>query len=317
MTTIEELEFPPESPRSHTGIDELPPDADPAPRSQWQLFWRRFRRHKMAIVGAVALVLLTLSAVFADRIAPYGVNEIDLTKTLQRPNGENWFGTDQLGRDVFSRVIYGGRISLYIGFFVAIGAAVLGTFFGAVAGWFGGRTDAAVSRLIDLLLVIPGIAILAMALNAWGGDIRIVVLILAGLGWMQLARVVRGTVLQIREQQYIEAARSSGASNTRIITRHVLPNAIGPIVVATTLAVGIAILIESTLSFLGFGIKTDDTASPVSWGAMLSSADGWIGTPSAYLLYFPGLFILITVLAVNFLGDGLRDALDPHSGHNK
>ncbi len=142
-------------------------------------------------------------------------------------------------------------------------------------------------------------------------------LILAGLGWMQMARVVRGTVLQIREQQYIEAARSSGASNRRIIVRHVLPNAIGPIVVATTLAVGIAILTESTLSFLGYGIRTEDTASPVSWGAMLSSADGWIGTPQAYLLYFPGLFILLTVLAVNFLGDGLRDALDPHSGRDK
>jgi peptide/nickel transport system permease protein len=316
MTTMEELEFPPETPYTHSGIDELPPDADPAPRSQWQLFWRRFRRHKMAMVGGVTLILLTLSALFAEQIAPYGVNDIDLTNTLQRPSGEHWFGTDELGRDVFSRVIFGGRISLYIGFFVAIGASLLGTFFGAVAGWFGGRTDKAVSRLIDLLLVIPGIAILAMALNAWGGDIRIVVLILAFLGWMQLARVVRSTVLQIREQQYIEAARSSGASNTRIITRHVLPNAIGPIVVATTLAVGIAILTESTLSFLGFGIQTDDTASPVSWGAMLSSAEGWIGTPNAFLLYFPGLFILLTVLAVNFLGDGLRDALDPHSGHN-
>ncbi len=316
MTTMEELQHPPEA-GTHTPLGELPPELEPAPRSQLQLFWRRFRRHKMAMVGAVALVLLTLSAVFADAIAPQGVNEIDLANTLQPPNADNWFGTDQLGRDVFSRVIYGGRISLYIGFFVAIGAAMLGTFFGAIAGWFGGRTDKAVSRLIDLLLVIPAIAILAMALNAWGGDIRIVVLILAGLGWMQMARVVRGTVLQIREQQYIEAARSSGASNRRIIIRHVLPNAIGPIVVATTLAVGIAILTESTLSFLGYGIKTEDTASPVSWGAMLSSADGWIGTPQAYLLYFPGLFILLTVLAVNFLGDGLRDALDPHSGHDK
>lgn len=315
MTTMEELEHPPGA-GTHTRLEDLPPEAEPAPRSQFQLFWRRFRRHKMAMVGAVALVLLTLSAVFADAIAPQGVNEIDLANTLQPPNADNWFGTDQLGRDVFSRVIYGGRISLYIGFFVAIGAAMLGTFFGAVAGWFGGRTDTAVSRLIDLLLVIPAIAILAMALNAWGGDIRIVVLILAGLGWMQMARVVRGTVLQIREQQYIEAARSSGASNRRIIIRHVLPNAIGPIVVATTLAVGIAILTESTLSFLGYGIKTEDTASPVSWGAMLSSADGWIGTPQAYLLYFPGLFILVTVLAVNFLGDGLRDALDPHSGRD-
>jgi len=198
---------------------------------------------------------------------------------------------------------------LKIGLSVALISTVVGVALGSLAGFFRGWTDQLVMRVTDLFLVIPQIVILSIAIKKFGQSDTMIALVLAALFWMYTARVVRGQVLSIREKEYVEAARAAGASSSRIIIRHILPNIIGPIMVNATLAVAAAIIAESTLSYLGFGVQPPST----SWGNMLSSAEGVIGTPRAYLLYFPGLMIFVTVLAVNFLGDGLRDAFDPQA----
>lgn len=295
---------------SATATIETPQGPQGERRSQWQLFRRRFFRHRLAVASIVVLVVLAVLCFGAAWFAPYDPKSQDLLLGPVAPNGTHWFGTDELGRDQLSRLLYAGQISLAIGFAVALISTVIGTSIGAVAGYFGQTTDRTLMWFTDLFLVVPEIAILAIALKYFGQEDITIVLVLAGLFWMYDARVVRGQVLSLKEKEFIEAARSVGASPFRIITRHILPNAIGPIVVNATLAVAGAIIAESTLSFLGFGVQPPDT----SWGNMLADAEGYIGTSQAYLLYFPGIAILITVLAVNFLGDGLRDAFDPQSG---
>jgi peptide/nickel transport system permease protein len=225
-------------------------------------------------------------------------------------SSENWFGTDQIGRDYFARVIYAGQISLKIGVAVALLSTAVGTLAGSLAGFFGRWIDQLLMRITDLFLIVPAIAVLAIALERFGKTDEVIILVLAGLGWMQVARVVRGQVLSVKEKEFVEAARAAGASNGRIISRHILPNCIGPIVVNATLAVAIAIVAESTLSFLGFGVQKPQT----SWGNLLYDAKGNYQFDT-HLLYFPGLFILLTVLCINFVGDGMRDALDPQSKH--
>ena len=210
--------------------------------------------------------------------------------------------------------MYAGRISLYSGLSVAVISTLFGTMVGALAGYFGRWADNLLMRITDLVLVVPALAILLIAgqkIKTSGGSSPAIVLVLSVLFWMPIARVVRSVFLSLKEKEFVEAARASGASSWRIMVRHMLPNTIGPIVVNATLVVGLAIITESTLSFLGFGIQPPT----VSWGNMLSQSEGWVGTPTAYLVYFPGLAILITVLAVNYLGDGLRDAFDPQSIH--
>jgi peptide/nickel transport system permease protein len=283
--------------------------ADPKAHSQWALFRRRFLRHKVAVVSIFVLLLLVVVCFGAPWIAPYSNTSQDLLLGPVSPNGTHWLGTDDLGRDQLSRLLYAGQISLKIGFLVAIISTFLGTLVGALAGYFGKATDQVLMRLTDLFLIVPALAILAIALKKFGQEDIVIILVLSGLFWMYVARVVRGQVLSLKEKEFIEAARAAGASPTRIIVRHILPNIVGPIVVNVTLGVAIAIITESTLSFLGFGVQPPQT----SWGNMLSDAEGYIGTSKAYLLYAPGLMILVTVLAVNFLGDGLRDAFDPQS----
>jgi peptide/nickel transport system permease protein len=297
---------------------------EPQARSQWQLFWRRFFRHKVALVAGLVLLWLYLMVILAPHIAPYKLNPTLNAETLigarHGPSGSHWFGTDELGRDQLTRVLYAGRISLMVGLMVALVSTALGTAIGAMAGFFGGWVDQLLMRFTDLFLVVPGLAILMMAQKGLAGkeilghrfsSQGLIILILSFLYWQYIARVVRGVFLSLKEREFVEAARASGASSFRIITRHMLPNTIGPIAVNTTLVVGLAILTESTLSFLGFGVQPPT----VSWGNMLAQSEGAIGTDLAYLVYFPGLAILITVLAVNFLGDGMRDAFDPQSNH--
>ncbi len=278
-------------------------------RSQWQLFRRRFVRHKGAMASVVVLVGLVVLCFGANWFAPYAPNAQDLLLGPVSPNGTHWLGTDELGRDQLSRLLYAGQISLRIGFAVAIISTVVGTAVGAVAGYLGKATDWVLMSFTDLFLIIPSIAILAMALEKIGHTDTVIILVLAGVAWMYVARVVRGQVLSIKEKEFIEAARAAGASKTRIIVRHIIPNIFGPIMVNVTLGVAAAIIAESTLSFLGFGVQPPQT----SWGKMLADAEGYTGSAQAYLIYAPGLMILITVLAVNFLGDGLRDAFDPQS----
>jgi peptide/nickel transport system permease protein len=268
---------------------------------------RRLARHKPAMASAVVLALLALACFAAPVIAPFGRDQQGLALGAVGPSWRHWFGTDDLGRDQLTRLLYAGQISLEIGFAVALLSTLVGTVIGAVAGYLGKATDQVLMRVTDLFLVVPAVAVLAIALEKFGHARLTIIWVLAALFWMYVARVVRAQVLAIKEQEYIEAARASGASRRWIIARHVLPNCAGPIVVNATLSVAAAIVAESTLSFLGFGIQLPAT----SWGRMLADAEGTVGTSHAYLLYFPGLAILLTVLAVNFLGDGLRDAFDP------
>jgi peptide/nickel transport system permease protein len=242
-------------------------------------------------------------------IAPYDPREQDLLLGPVSPNWDHWFGTDLIGRDQLSRILHAGQISLKIGLIVAGLSTIIGTAVGAIAGYVGRAVDQALMRVTDLFLIVPAIAVLAIALKVFGHQDVTIMLVLAGLFWMYEARVVRGQVLSLKEKEFVEAARASGASGTRIVVKHLLPNVVGPIMVNATLSVALAIIAESTLSFLGFGVQPPNT----SWGTMLAKAEGFVGTSKAYLVYFPALAILLTVLAINYLGDGLRDAFDPQS----
>jgi peptide/nickel transport system permease protein len=274
--------------------------------SQRTLAWRRFRRHKLAMASLVLLTLIALVTIFAGVIAPYGFSEQHLEDTLSGPSAKHLLGTDTLGRDEFSRLLFGGRVSLLVGLGVALSAGVLGTLIGAAAGYYGGRLDNVVMRVTDLVLAMPLLVILIIASRVTEGGVLDIVVVLSLFLWTPLARIVRGLFLSLKEKEFIEAARMIGASNRRIIFRHLVPNALGVIIVNVTLTVALAILTESLLSFLGFGIQPPTP----SWGNMLEDGRGLM-TLAGWLVWFPGAAILVTVLCVNFLGDGLRDALDP------
>ncbi|MEI6571252.1 MAG: ABC transporter permease, partial [Actinomycetes bacterium] len=263
------------------------------------------------VFSLVLLILLIFACFAANLVAPFPANQQDLLIGAVGPNSHHWLGTDELGRDLLSEILYAGRTSLRIGLTVAFLSTVLGTVVGAISGYFGKWADQGLMRLTDLFLVIPQLVVLAIAIQGFGSTQVVIALSLAALFWMGEARVVRGQVLALREREFVEAARSIGASPMRVVFRHIIPNCLGPILVGATLGVAGAILTESALSYLGFGVQLPAT----SWGNLLSSARGYVGTPQAYLIYFPGMMILITVLAVNFLGDGLRDALDPYGSN--
>lgn len=277
-----------------------------APESQGRLAWDRFRQHRLAMGSAVVLVALIVVCLAAPWLAPYSFTEQDLTATFASPNKTYLLGTDSLGRDQLSRLLYGGRVSLLVGFGVALVAGTFGASVGLVAGYAGGWVDAVLMRMTDFALALPALIFLIVAARIFGDAIPIVVLIVSSISWMSLARIVRGVTLAVKNQEFILAARAAGAGPIRIVTRHVLPNVMGPVVVNLTLTVAGAILLESGLSFLGLGIQPPTP----TWGNMLAGSKGYVQT-APWLVWFPGLMILITVLCVNFLGDGLRDALDP------
>jgi ABC-type dipeptide/oligopeptide/nickel transport system permease subunit len=286
-------------------------------RSQWAYARMRFFRHRLAVASLVVLILIALVAIFAKWVAPHGFNDQDYLNIAKAPSKDHPFGTDLLGRDYLSRVIYGLRTSLWVAFFVAIVSTIIGTVIGAFAGYYGGTIDNLLMRFTDLILTLPGLAVLLTAAAFLGqethsiGPIQIsqpimIGLILAFLFWTGLARIVRGVFLSLREKEFVEAAKASGASDLRIIVRHILPNCIGPIVVTMTLIIATAILVEAALSFLGFGIQPPNPAL----GSLI--AEGNVGGLGYWwLVTFPGLVIVLIALAVNFIGDGLRDALDP------
>jgi peptide/nickel transport system permease protein len=270
------------------------------------LVWRGLKRHKLAVASlGVAAVLIAASAA-APLLAGYAFDAIDLTAIRRPPTWEHWMGTDDLGRDLFARILYGGRISILIGLLAAAIGTGLGSLVGSVAGYYGGRTDGVLMRITDVAFSIPALPLLIVLASYTQAAAPSMALIIGLLSWMATARVVRGEVLSIKQMPYIEAARGLGASHTRIIARHVLPNALGPIVVSATLAVGNAILVESSLSFLGLGVQPPTP----TWGNMLMEAQATMAT-EPWLAIFPGVAILLVVLSVNFIGDGLRDALDP------
>jgi peptide/nickel transport system permease protein len=297
----------------HSEIEVATPDPGPeiesASRSPGRLFVSRLLRHRPAVVSMVALALLLVACFGAHWLAPYPKNHQNLTLGPTPPSMKHWFGTDELGRDQVTEIMFAGQISLKIGLTVALLSTVVGTAIGAAAGYFGRWLDQLLVQVTNLFLVVPAIAILAIAIKKFGNNELTIVLVLAAVGWMYIARVVRAQVLALKEREYVEAARASGARHPRIIIRHILPNTIGPILVNATLAIAGAVITESTLSFLGFGVQPPTT----SWGRMLSDAQGYVGTPKAHLIYFPGLALLVVVLSVNFIGDGLRDAFDPQA----
>lgn len=247
-----------------------------------------------------------LACFAAPVIAPYEFDAIDLGNIRLAPNAQHLMGTDDLGRDLFTRVLYGGRVSILIGLLAALFGTVIGTLVGAVGGYFGGRIDNVLMRITDVAYSIPSLPLLIILSSYTQASGFSMAFIIGLLSWMATARVLRGEVLSIRQMLYVEAARSLGATDFRIISRQVLPNALGPIVVSATLAVGYAIIIESSLSFLGLGVQPPTP----TWGNLLMDAQSTMAT-KPWLTIFPGLCILLIVLSVNFIGDGLQDALDP------
>ncbi len=275
-------------------------------RSQWSYARSRFFRHRMAIIGLVGLVIIFGAGLLAPVIAPYSYSALDYTLIYKAPSHAHWFGTDSIGHDVFSQTLYGIRTSLEVGMFVAALSTLIGLILGAFAGYYGGITDNLLMRLTDLVLTLPFLAILLTASALLHGTTPVrISLILAALFWTGIARVIRGVFLSLREKEYVEAAKASGAGDARIIFRHILPNTLGPVAVNATLAVGTAILVEAAISFLGLGI-----VPPLpSLGTMVEAGKEY---PTAWwLIVFPGFIIVAIVLCVNFVGDGLRDALDP------
>lgn len=283
-------------------------------RSQWQMFWRRFRRHRLAVISAGILVVIFVVAALAPVVAPYDPNKTD--RELARfgqpasPSLSHPMGSDQLGRDQLSRIIYGARVSLVVGFLATGVAIVFGTIAGAVAGYAGRWVDMLVMRFADILLAFPPLLFLMAALASVNVTIVSIALIISIISWMNVARLVRGEFLVLRQREYTEAARAVGATAPSIIFRELLPNALGPVIVAASLGIPGTILTESTLSFLGFGLQPPTA----SWGNMLQSAFGEMRDYGAWWMgFFPGFMIALTVLSFNFLGDGLRDALDPRT----
>ncbi len=272
------------------------------------LIWRRFIRHRLAVVSSIVLLLIVVVAVAADVIAPYDPAFIDPLVFDEAPTPAHPLGTDRIGRDVLSRLIHGGRVSLSVGVVAVSIYMVIGTVLGALAGFYGGRVDTVISRLIDIVLSFPTLMLILVLVSLLGPGLQNIMLVLGLLGWPQVARIVRGEVLRLRTHDFVWAARMIGAPSRRIITHHILPNAMGPMLVAATFGVASAILSESALSFLGLGVQPPTA----SWGQMLNDAQSLTILESKPWLWIPpGLMILISVLSINFIGDSLRDALDP------
>lgn len=268
--------------------------------------WTRFKRNKLALVSIIMVALLVLGAVFAGRVSPYDPNSMDLDNMLSPPSFSHPFGTDDLGRDVLTRMIHGGRVSLSVGF-VAMGISIfIGVIIGALAGYYGGLIDEILMRLVDIMLTFPTLFLILAVIAVLEPGIMIIMIIIGVTGWMDVARLVRAEFLSLKERDFVQAARASGAGDMRIIFRHILPNALAPVFVAATFGVASAILIESSLSFLGLGVQPPDA----SWGNILTAGKDNIEV-AWWLSLFPGIAILITVLCYNLVGEGLRDALDP------
>lgn len=277
--------------------------------TQWQLARRKFFQHKLAMTSLVILILVFTAALLADFIAPYGYSTTDVPNRSLGPTleAQHYFGTDKIGRDYFSRTLYGTRTSVYVAFIVAGLSTAIGAVIGGIAGYYGGAIDNILMRMTDLFLTVPFLAIL-LVLSAFlgaGSPVRVAI-ILGLLFWTGLARIVRGEFLSLREKEFVEAAKVLGASDKRIIFRHILPNTMGPIIVNATLTVAAAILVEAALSFLGFGVQPPFPAL----GVLIAEGQDSL-TTLWWLATFPGLTIVLIALCINFVGDGLRDAFDP------
>ncbi len=278
----------------------------PPTRSERSRIWRRFVRYRPGLVGLTVIGLLVILAIFAPLIAPYEPDAVDTSLRGASPSAEHWLGNDDIGRDILSRIIYGARIALIVGIGATAIAVTIGVTVGATAGYFGGRVDFMLSRLVDTLMSFPLLALLLTLSAVFGPSLRNVVVVIGLTVWASYARLVRAEVLSLRERDFILAARASGAGDRRIIFRHIVPNALGPVIVIASLAIGGIIILESALSFLGLGVSRPTA----SWGTMLSDGREFIRN-YPHIAIAPGIAITITVLSFNLVGDGLRDALDP------
>lgn len=291
-----------------------------AHESMTSMIWRRFRRHPGAIASSALLLILVLALILVS-FSPYDPERSNIARRLEPPSWDHPFGTDGLGRDLLTRVLYGGRISMTVGFMAVVITLLIGIPVGAVSGYFGGWIDNVLMRITDTALSLPVLLVLIL-LSAILREVELpifernnvltIALVIGVLSWMTVARLVRATFLSVREMEFIAAAHCVGASNLRIMVRHILPNAIGPIIVESTLETGWAIMQEAGLSFLGFGIMPPTP----SWGNLLSNAQEHM-TKHPWLAIFPGLMIFLTIISVNYIGDGLRDAFDPHKVFGK
>lgn len=270
------------------------------------IFWIRLSRNKLALLGGVIVLFLALTAILAPWLSPHDPGEIDVTRILEAPSREHPLGTDQLGRDVLSRMIWGSQISLLVGF-VAVGIlSIIGVFLGSLAGYYGGWIDSVIMRFVDIMLCFPTFFLILAVIAFVSPSIWAIMIVIGVFGWMGVARLIRAEILSLKEREFILAARSQGGGDLRIIFRHLLPNALSPVLVSAILGVAAAILTESALSFLGIGVQPPTP----SWGNMLTAGKDNIDI-AWWLSLYPGLAILITVLGYNLLGEGIRDALDP------
>lgn len=278
------------------------------PKSFGRLAWERFIHHRLAIIGLFGLILIAMSFFVGPMLTEFDGSTTDVLNRRAGPSAEHWFGTDEIGRDLFVRTAEGGRYSLQIGLLTSLLSTIFGTVVGATAAYFGKAIDLIISQMMNFLLVVPGLIVLSLFALKFGSTWWKLSLVLAALGWVRISRVVRGVVFSLKEQEFVMAARAAGASHARIILRHILPNVIGVVAVEITLLIGATIVLESTLSFLGLGVKPPET----SLGLLVADAKGAIDDDPIRVLT-PGIMIVLIVLCVNFLGDGLRDALDPRT----
>jgi len=291
----------------HIGINAESSQAIVRPSmTYWQDAWRRLKKNKIAMLGLIIIILFSFMAVAGPYMTKYSYNDNNLKLMDKAPSMEHWFGTDSLGRDLFARVWQGARVSLFIGLAAAVIETSIGMIVGGIAGFFGGKVDMAIMRFIDVVIAIPELIFIILIMVLIGSGVGPIIMAFAITGWLRMARLVRGQILSLKEQEFVLAAKTLGASSTRLITRHLIPNTLGVIIVTLTMAVPIAIFYEAFLSFIGIGIKPP----LASWGQLASSGTA-VFQIYPFELFIPATFISLTMLSLNLLGDGLRDALDP------
>ena len=294
--------------------------ASPQPESLAALIWRRFKRHRFAFSSAIILIAMSV-LVFAAPLSGYTATEQNPKNEFAKPTTEHWFGTDELGRDVFTRILYGGQVSLAVGIFSTLFSLSIGVVIGALSGYYGGWVDNILMRITDTFLIMPVVFVLILfsallrelpGTAQYRNSVWIVIIAIGAFAWMWPARIARGLFLVLREKEFVSASRALGASDARLIFLRILPNSLGPLLVSATLQMAYAIITESGLSYLGFGVQPPTP----SWGNILESAQVHVYR-APWLAVFPGLMIFVTVMAINFIGDGLRDAFDPYVVHEK
>lgn len=274
--------------------------------SPWREAWRSFSKNKMALVGAIIVLFFILIAIFAPVLAPEGINEQKLNERLLPPSSEHWLGTDDFGRDIFSRILFGARISLWVGFLAVVGSAIVGSLLGIVSGYYGKWVDVIISRIFDIMLAFPSILLAIAVVAVLGPSLRNALIAIAIINIPNFGRLIRSKVLSVKQEEYVMAAKAIGMKDSRILFQHILPNSMAPIIVQGTLAIATAIIEAAALSFLGMGAQ----APQPEWGKMLSDSRMYL-LQAPWTMIFPGLAIMLTVLGFNLMGDGLRDALDP------